>query len=63
MSAGKEVWVHCADCSHSWIAAHLPMEAGKLARVTRRLLCPKCAAPSKRIYLGKAPPDAREAGR
>ena len=39
----KEMWVRCGKCEHSWLAAYLPMELEKVARIMRRLACPMCA--------------------
>ena len=39
----KEMWVRCGKCEHKWLAAYLPMELEKVARIMRRLSCPKCA--------------------
>ena len=47
--------VSCGDCSHTWAAAYLPMEATKFARVTSKLHCPNCGAGSKRIFVAKSP--------
>jgi hypothetical protein len=43
--------VRCGDCQHVWAAAWLPMEMFKVAKIVRHLTCPKCAAPSKRIFM------------
>lgn len=56
MSDGEDrfFWVHCGECKHSWVAAHLPMEMSKVGRLLSNLMCPKCAAESAEIYCGKA---------
>lgn len=47
--------VHCGDCKHTWTAAYLPMEMGKVARLLKSLRCPSCAGDAKRIFCGPAP--------
>ena len=52
--------VFCGDCKHTWIVAYLPMDAMKVAKLTKGLMCPKCANSSKRIYMGSGrEPDTR----
>lgn len=43
--------VHC-QCGHEWVAAHLPMTVDNLAKVMRRIHCPKCASP--KVFCGPA---------
>ena len=47
--------VNCAECSHTWAAAYLPMEVTKFAKVTSNLHCPNCGAGSKKIFVAKSP--------
>jgi ssDNA-binding Zn-finger/Zn-ribbon topoisomerase 1 len=42
MQEGSKLWVTCPTCPHTWAAAHLPMEMGKVARLMKGLHCPKC---------------------
>ena len=51
LDAGADLLVHCAACGHTWSAARLPMEAGKVAKLTRRLACPRCAAGGKALLM------------
>ena len=45
------LYVHCADCDHTWIAVYLPMAMDKAAKVLRKVVCPKCAASGKSIVM------------
>lgn len=45
-------WVKCRACNHTWIAAYLPMEATKFAKVAKAR-CPMCAASPKNIFVAK----------
>lgn len=47
--------VNCATCSHEWIVAWLPMEAGLFARVLKSARCPSCGAASKALRMGPNP--------
>lgn len=51
--SGKEFWVTCEPCAHTWIAAYLPMEMGKIAKLMKGLRCPKCGEGGKRIFMAK----------
>ena len=50
-----EFWVHCGECKHEWIGAHLPMTVDKFSAVAKRAICPKCAATGRKIICGKCP--------
>lgn len=52
---GDTMQVHCSDCRHEWIAAHLPMEMMKLANLLKGIACPKCGTSGKKIFIGPAP--------
>jgi ribosomal protein S27E len=45
------LYVHCADCGHTWIGVYLPMAMDKFAKVLRKAACPKCAASGKSIVM------------
>lgn len=45
-------WVKCSACGHTWIAAYLPMELHKFAKVAKAN-CPMCAAPPKKVFVAK----------
>ncbi|MDP2322511.1 MAG: hypothetical protein Q8N51_00585 [Gammaproteobacteria bacterium] len=49
--------VRCHLCSHSWIAAYVPMELVLFVKLVKGLRCPMCAADSKSIFL----PEGTEA--
>jgi len=44
--------VHCGLCRHEWFAFKLPMPIFKAAELAANMSCPKCNAPSDRIYCG-----------
>ena len=49
--SGAEYWVHCAECGHHWIAAHLPMDLRRFAKLAKDAACPKgCDA---QVHSGK----------
>lgn len=50
--------VHCAKCSHEWVAAYLPMEIGTFVKVAKAATCPKCGASGKSILCGRKKPAA-----
>lgn len=54
MSDRTAMWVKCGDCSCVWVAVHLPMEAGKAARLLKKVACPNCAAGSARVFMATA---------
>lgn len=43
------VFVTCKPCNHTWIAAYLPMELTKAAKLMGATRCPKCAG--REIYI------------
>lgn len=49
----SELWITCGPCIHTWIAAYLPMEMGKIAKLMKRLRCPKCGIGGKRLFMAK----------
>lgn len=60
-SDGKEFWVHCTSCKHSWVGAHLPMSVDVFVKLGRSWRCPNCGG--ERINCGKAPDgQPKEAG-
>jgi len=58
MSDGTQVVVHCGSCGHEWIAAYLPMDASKFAKVLARQACAKCGE-TKKIFMGQKPPEIK----
>lgn len=51
-SVKRGFWVKCSACKHTWIAAYLPMELNKFAKVAKAS-CPMCAAPPKKVFVAK----------
>ncbi len=51
----KPFHVNCGDCGHTWALFYFPMEMGKTAKVSKKAICPMCAASGKRIFVGPAP--------
>lgn len=49
----EEIDVNCKLCGHGWIPGYLPMEARKLLRLLKNMICPKCGANSEEIKMGK----------
>lgn len=44
-------YTNCHGCGHTWIAAHLPMEMGRIAKLMKGLRCPACGGNSKAIFM------------
>jgi hypothetical protein len=44
--------VHCGPCRHEWNALKLPMPLHEATAIIAKMHCPKCNAPSNRIYCG-----------
>lgn len=57
MSEREPMWVHCADCSHEWVCAYLPMPIAKLAPLMKAP-CPMCGG--KKPFLGKLPRETSD---
>jgi hypothetical protein len=53
MKQPPEFWVHCSQCEFAWVAAYLPMEIEKFAKLIKKASCPKCAAGAPHIYCGR----------
>lgn len=51
----EPVWVKCAECLHRWIAMYTPMPISDAAKIMGKMMCPMCAADSKRIKGSSAP--------
>lgn len=47
-------FVWCGECKHEWAFAYLPLDSRKFLRALRSLCCPMCAAPPKKIFMGRA---------
>jgi hypothetical protein len=50
------VYLHCRPCDHQWIAAWLPMEMGKFARLMKKATCPMCGK-TDGVYMSYEPQD------
>lgn len=55
------VYLRCARDDHQWIAAWLPMELGKFARLLKKATCPMCGK-TDQVYMSFEPqaPAAEE---
>lgn len=42
-------------CGHQWVAAWLPMEMAKAAKLLQHICCPMCGADSRGIFLPTGP--------
>lgn len=53
--------VECGACRHQWLAdLQLPAPLIETAKRMHRLRCPMCEAPSDRIFIAVARPEADE---
>lgn len=48
----SEMWVTHPPCQQTWIAAYLPMELSKAARLLKNTTCPRCGE-RKDIFMAK----------
>ena len=55
--------VQCANCDHAWIGLYLPQPISIAASIMKNLTCPKCGAPSKRIFMASDSGSAVEGER
>lgn len=51
MPRTDRMYVCCRDCTHVWIAMHLPMEMKKASKILKNLYCPACGAGSKTVVM------------
>ena len=42
IKARQKLTVRCFECTHTWVAAHLPMSLEPLARILEGSACPMC---------------------
>lgn len=40
----------CSACGHAWVAAILPMEMRKFAKLMKGIACPNCGEGNKEIF-------------
>ena len=54
METKQPINVRCQECSHEWVAAYLPMDMAKFAKLMKSAHCPMCG--SKKAVLAKNEP-------
>lgn len=52
-SERRPFWPSARAAGICWVAAYLPLEAGKFARLVRRARCPMCAAAGRRVAIAR----------